>query len=180
MKALMNLFKGMNPLVLFLVVFMLALGGCAAVRGAGDLFFGFSEAPPVDDPATPDFDESTLPPVPTPAPPGSAPSDWLGSILGVLFPGATTIAAGLRWLWIEARKRNLEHMFKAVVIGIKDAVDAAKGGKLNKASLYESIQGAADLFANRALFDKFVDDIKLARDAENKAAADEDNGGEVA
>lgn len=178
MKAFFDLFKGQKTLTLFLAFCMLAFGGCALAKAGGDFIFGTEEKIQVDDPATPDVDESKLPPVPSPKP-GSAPINWLGMILDVLFPsaGAGAIAGSLRLLWNEARKRNLEGMFKAVVVGIKDAVDSAKGGKLNKDALYESIQGARDLFANRDLFDKFVDDIKVARDAE--LAAEDNEEGEV-
>lgn len=181
MKAFFELFKGHKAWTILLALCMLGFGGCAVVRGAGDLFFGVEEVAQVDDPSTPDIDESKLPPIPNQKP-GDAPSDWLSKILGVLFPstGAASIVGALRWLWVEGRKRNVEDMFKALVIGVKDAVDAVKDGevkRLDKDWLYENIQHARDLFANRDLFDKFVDDIKNARDAEKAAAAESE--GEV-
>lgn len=181
MKAFLNFLgnlKSMRPWVALLCICMLAFGGCAVAKSAGDFFFGVEEKQQVDDPATPDVDESKLPPVPTPKP-GQAPSDWLSTVLGVLFPGLGigSIGGALRLAWIEARKRALDGMFKAVVLGIKEAVDSAKSGKLNKEALYDSIQGARDIFANRDLFDKLVDEIKTARDAERLGEGDE---GEVA
>jgi hypothetical protein len=145
-----------------LCAFVLGIGGCAAAQAVGDFVFGYT--PPV--PTAPG----------TPPQPGGASDfslfDGLMSLLSVLFPwgaGVAGIGGGIRWAYIEARKRNLDGLFKAVVIGIKDAVDAAKDGHLDKDALYNSIQGARELYANRELFDKLVDEIKRGYD-EAKAA----------
>jgi hypothetical protein len=136
------------------------------MQSVGDLVFGYNPAV-MDDPSTPDVDESR--PESTD---GTSLFEGLFGFLGVLFPwlaGAGGVGGSLRWFYIEARKRKLDDLFKAVVIGIKDAVDSAKDGTLDKETLYESIKGARDLYANRAIFDKLVDDIKKAYDAEHAA-----------
>lgn len=140
-------------LVALMCVFMLGIGGCAV----SDYIFGYSPAVQ-DDPATPDVDESRPESVSD-----TSPFDILGGLLSVLFPwgaGAAGVGGAIRWAYIEARKRKVDGMFKAVVIGIKDAVDAAKDGKLDVQALYESIQGARDVFANVELFEKVVKAIK--------------------
>jgi len=158
--------KKFNWLVaLVLCLGLSVLGGCAFARQVGDFLTGHTPAV-VDDPNTPEDESHPSEDVP----PGTAPLDLVFKVLGTIFPflaGGGGLSATIRWVWVEARKRNLEGMFKSVVVGIKDAVDEAKNGKLDKAALYESIQGARDLFANRDLFDKMVDEIKTLRDKEN-------------
>lgn len=152
--------------IALLCAFGLGIGGCAAAQAVGDFVFGYSPAVH-DDPATPDVDESRPETVSD-----SSLFDGLLGLMSVLFPwgaGAAGGLGGIRWAYVEARKRKLDELFKAVVIGIKDAVDAAKDGKLDKAALYTSIQGASELYANRAVFEKLVDEIKTAYDAARAA-----------
>lgn len=155
------MFSTLKKIALFgFAALFLVLAGCAAA----DYVFGYNPPAVVDDPNTPE-DETN------PAQPTSSPIQWLFTILGSVFSwegagAAGGIAGAIRWAYIEARKRKMDAMFKAVVVGIKAAVDAAQGAPLDKAKLYASIAGAADVFTNRDVFDKVVDSIKKAYDAE--------------
>lgn len=159
------MFSTLKKLALFgFAALFLTMAGCAV----GDYIFGFKPPAVVDDPNTPE-DETN------PEQPSSSPFEWLFSLFGGLFSwegaaGAGGLAGVVRWAYIEARKRKMDAMFKAVVIGIKSAVDAAKGAPLDKAALYTAIAGAADVFANREVFDKVVDAIKKAYDEEKAEA----------
>lgn len=106
---------------------------------------------------------------PVEAPPGSAPIDLLGLLLGKFLPGAAGIAGVLRWAWIEARKRKLDGVAKGLVAGVDDVVDAIKAGQpITKEQLYALLSHAMAAYGNadfaRELVDKLKSEVRAAKD----------------
>ena len=81
----------LSALLSFGLLFLL---GCAMT----DTLFGYN-------PAAPDGGASS-----------PAPSDFLGNLLSGWLPWAAGALGGLRAFYIEARKRRMDEMFRAVVI----------------------------------------------------------------
>lgn len=131
----------------FLCIVVLAVAGCAAL----DHFFG------------------VVPPGAGPTPgPGGAPSDTIGGLANQYLPYGGVLMGVLgiaRWFYTEIRKRQMDSMFKSVVLGIKNTIDAADGSPVDKEALYSSITDASKLYANREVFSQLVDKIKAEWDA---------------
>jgi hypothetical protein len=129
--------KGDCDMRIACLIVLLTMGCLLVGCGILDVFFGVNEA---GDPTT-----------------GTPPSDVAGGLLGTLIPGAAGIAAAVRWIYVEARKRQVDKSFKAVVAGVTNAVDQKK---LTKAELYKLITAASELYANRDYFAQAVEKIK--------------------
>jgi hypothetical protein len=154
LESLRKFWDKVSPFASALLAFALMfLAGCAVTDG----FFGYN-------PIEPDGGLSQ-----------PAPSDFTGGILSKWLPWIGAALSAVRTFYVEARKKGMDKNFKAVVLGIKEAFDAANGAPVDKWALYNSIQAARELYADRKQFDRLVDDIKRAYDLEKEREAQEED-----
>jgi len=83
---------------------------------------------------------------------GSAPIDFLGTV----FPAFAGIGALGRWFYTEVRTRKLDGSVKAVVAGVKKAVDNG----VDKDTIYPFITEMSKLYAHREFFEQAIARIK--------------------
>jgi hypothetical protein len=120
------------------------------------------------------LDSLLLPPVgPDGVPTGPSVIDQIGAGARSLIPGWGTIAGvvltGVGWLYTSIRSKKRESAVSALIVDVVQFVIAAKGGTLDYDAMWNTLEGAKTLFANKDKFIKLVNDI---RDAVHNELAD--------